>query len=194
VRVGSSSFPLFHPFVVFPKTVLGPVFFSMYISPLAHIASQFNVCQQKFADDTQLMLFISPSNNKSSLTYLLTYYSIVYHLPEAGFFLQWPCSQLRHDWSYLHWNHPPNTISAVSHPFNWLTPLSYLATTSQISYFHIWALCHIRTFLDLENSKSIACAIVSSRLDYANTCLSGFSCRVVNFVSRWNRTARDRYS
>jgi len=40
-----------------------------------------------------------------------------------------------------------------------------------MSYF----LHQISAFIDLESSKSIACAIVSSRLDYANSCLYGIS-------------------
>ena len=43
------------------------------------------------------------------------------------------------------------------------------------SIFFTYGLCHICTFLDLERSKSIARAIVSSRLDYANSCLYGIS-------------------
>ena len=37
---------------------------------MAHISSQFNVRQQQYADDTQLMLFLSPSNLDSSLVNL----------------------------------------------------------------------------------------------------------------------------
>jgi len=53
------------------------------------------------------------------------------------------------------------------------------------TYFYIRALRHIRTFLDLESSKSIAwCAIVSSRFDYANTCLSGVSSYNIHRLQR----------
>jgi len=38
--------------------------------------------------------------------------------------------------------------------------------------------------LDLESSKSIACAIVSSRLDYANSCLSGISSYNIHRLQR----------
>jgi len=48
----------------------------------------------------------------------------------------------------------------------------HVSNVCSISYFHIRVLRHIRSFLDLESCKSIACAIVSSRLDYANSCLS----------------------
>jgi len=51
----------------------------------------------------------------------------------------------------------------------------HVSNVCSISYFHIWALRHIRSYLNLESSKSIACVIVSSRLDYANQCLSGVS-------------------
>ena len=51
----------------------------------------------------------------------------------------------------------------------------HVSNVCSISYFHIQALHHIRTFLDLESSKTFACAIVSSRLDCANSCLYGVS-------------------
>ena len=51
----------------------------------------------------------------------------------------------------------------------------HVSNVCSISYFHIQAVRHVRAFLDLESRKSIACAIVSSRLDYANSCLYGVS-------------------
>ena len=68
VRVGSSSSSVLSSICGVPQgSVLGPVLFSIYISPIAHIASQFNVSQQQYADDTQLMLFLSPSDLDGSL-------------------------------------------------------------------------------------------------------------------------------
>ena len=51
-------------------------------------------------------------------------------------------------------------------------------------YFHIRALRHIRTVLDLESSKSIACAIVSPRLDYANLGLYRVSSYIIHRLQR----------
>jgi len=51
-----------------------------------------------------------------------------------------------------------------------------------LSYFHIRALRHIRLFS--ETSKTIACAIVSSRLDYVNSILTGISSHKIHHLQR----------
>jgi len=82
------------------------------------------------------------------------------------------------------------TPSVIGGAHDSITIDSRLSFNKQISnfcsksYFHIWALRHIRTFLDLESSKSIACAIVSSRLDYANLWLSGISSYNIHRLQR----------
>jgi len=63
----------------------------------------------------------------------------------------------------------------------------HVSNVCSISYFHIR---HIRSFLDLESIKSIACAIVSSRLDYANSCLSGISYNIHRLQRVQNCLAR----
>jgi len=49
-----------------------------------------------------------------------------------------------------------------------------------ILYFHIHALRHIRPFLDSETSKTTACTIVGSILDYVNSILTGISSRNIH--------------
>jgi len=51
----------------------------------------------------------------------------------------------------------------------------FISNVCSSSNFHICALRHIRPFLDSETSKTIACAIVGSRLDYFNYILTGIS-------------------
>jgi len=51
-------------------------------------------------------------------------------------------------------------------------------------YFHIRALRHICPFLDSEISKTIACAIVGSRLYYVNSILTGISSRNIHRLQR----------
>ena len=73
---------------------------------------------------------------------------------------------------------------------NRLSSDKHVSNVCSISYFHIQALRHIRTFLDLESSKSIACAIVSSRLVYANSCVYGVSYNIHRLQRVQNCLAR----
>ena len=50
-----------------------------------------------------------------------------------------------------------------------------VSETCKASYFHIRALRHIRSSLTVEAAKTVATAIVESRLDYCNSLLAGTS-------------------
>ena len=54
-------------------------------------------------------------------------------------------------------------------------PLTQVSETCKASYFHIRALRHIRSSLTTEACKTVAAAIVGSRLDYCNSLLAGTS-------------------
>ena len=54
----SSSCVTFLSFGVPQGSVLGPLLVAVYTSPIAHIAAPYNVCQQQYADDTQLYVAI----------------------------------------------------------------------------------------------------------------------------------------
>jgi len=56
----------------------------------------------------------------------------------------------------------------------------HISNICSSSYFHNRVLRHIRPFLDSETSKTIACDIVGSRLDYVNSILTGISSRNVH--------------
>jgi len=60
----------------------------------------------------------------------------------------------------------------------------HISNVCSSSYFHIRALRHICPFLDSETSKTIACAIVGSRSDYANSILTGISFRNIHHLQR----------
>ena len=44
-------------------SVLGPILFTSFISPIQFVASQFKVDQQQYADDTQVFISLSKSNS-----------------------------------------------------------------------------------------------------------------------------------
>jgi len=121
-----------------PGSVVGPVLFSIiYISPIAHSASLFNVRQQQ---NTQMI----PNSCYSSLRPILqtdfSTYSNVHFLSEAAsFFMMALLSNL------IKLKSPAfgttyrigDSLSAVSPPFKWLMPLSHLVTTLNYSVSHL---------------------------------------------------------
>jgi len=56
----------------------------------------------------------------------------------------------------------------------------YVSKVCSSSFFHIRALRHICPSLDWETSKTIACAIICSRLDYVNAILTSISSRNIH--------------
>ena len=202
VRVGASSSSTLPSICGVPQgSVLGPVLFSIYISPNAHIASQFDVRQQQYADDTQLMLFISPSDLDSSLTNLQQCLS---SLRSWFFHNGLALNSDKTEVICLGTTHRRQSLSSLTSIQvadasvtlsnhikllgitldNRLSFDKHVSNVCSISYFHIRALRHIRSYLDLESSKYIACAILSSRLDYANSCLSGISSYNIHRLQR----------
>ena len=72
--------------------------------------------------------------------------------------------------------YPPNTLySIVCGLLRYMKEHSKNSKACKACYFHIRALHHIRASLTTEASKTIAVAIVGSRLDYCNSLLAGTS-------------------
>ena len=78
------------------------------------------------------------------------------------------------------------SISVAGSPIKLQSSIKYLGVhldsfdkqvseTCKASYFHIRALHHIRSSLTIEACKTVAAAIVRSRLDYCNSLLAGTS-------------------
>ena len=202
VKIDSSSSPSTTILTGVPQgSVLGPLLFVLFISPIANVINSDQSSQNsivsfhQYADDTQLYI----GTNSSTLTSQIA--SIE------------SCSQRVHDWllnNGLHLNpskseaiafHNPRskplaalaesigTISVAGSPIRLQSSIKnlgvYLDSTmsfdKQVSetckacYFHIRALRHIRASLTTEASKTIAAAIVGSRLDFCNSLLAGTS-------------------
>ena len=56
--------------------------------------------------------------------------------------------------------------------------------TYLLTYFHIWALRHIRHLLTTDIAQTLACSIVSSKLDYCNAVLYGSPAKYVAVLQR----------
>ena len=202
VKIDSSSSPSTTILTGVPQgSVLGPLLFVLFISPITNVinpdqSNQNNtVSFHQYADDTQLYI----GTNSSTLTTQIA--SIE------------SCTQRVHNWllnNGLHLNPSKSeaiafynprskplaalaesigTVSVAGSPIKLQTSIKNLGVyldskmsfdkqvseTCKACFFHIRALRHISASLTTEASKTIAVAIVGSRLDYCNSLLAGTS-------------------
>ena len=173
-------------------SVLGPLLFTCYISPAGHLIDSFGIFHQQYADDMQL--FIEMSSNAAA--------TAIHQLERCLSALHcWLCLNglsLNPDKSEAIWLStvqrsrsftPATSISIAGTSISLSDTLTTLGVTldknltfnSHVSSvckscnYHIRALRHIRSSLTDDMAKSVAVALVSSRLDYANSLLYGTS-------------------
>ena len=197
VSIGNSKSP------ISPHgSVLGPILFSLYISPIAEIASAHGLSQQQYADDTQLYVAITKSNLSFDVQKLEQ------------------CLSCLHTWFCfneiaLNSDKTDAIIFGISRTLPSLTSIDVAGCTVPVSsdvkivgvsldsvlslnkhvgfvskacYYHIQALRHIRKSLTDDFAKSIACAIVGSRFDCANAVLIGVSAFNIKKLQRVQNT------
>ena len=202
VKIDSSSSPSTTISTGVPQgSVLGPLLFVLFISPVANVINpdlsetSNLVSFHQYADDTQLYI----GTNASTLVHQVA--SIE------------SCTQRVHNWllnNGLHLNPSKSeaiaffnprskplealaesikSISVAGSPIKLQSSIKNLGVhldskmsfdkqvseTCKASYFHIRALRHIRSSLTTEACKTVAAAIVGSRLDYCNSLLAGTS-------------------
>ena len=196
VKIGSSLSNLFKlKFGVPQGSVLGPLLFSLYTTPLGQVIRKYTGVHYHFnADDTQLFIHLSPDDSLKSFDRLKSCLNDIQVWmsenklklnPDKTEFIVFSAKD-RHKW--LSDSFPVNILGNCLSPADVVRNLGVLfdakfCFTNHVNsvikscFISLRDLHRIRRFLSVDTSVVIANALVSSRLDYCNSLFRSLSSR-----------------
>jgi hypothetical protein len=170
-------------------SVLGPFLFSVYVSPIAEVITSQGVQFHQYADDTQLYVAIKSDSDIKKLEECTL--EVRDWFTRNGMLLNPDKSEVllvarkanaekfaRGTGVCVAGSNIAFSVQLKSLGVMLDQSLSFDQHVSNIvkaSYFNIRSLRHIRPMLDKTVANTIACSIVSTRLDYCNSLLYGTS-------------------
>ena len=193
VKIAGTFSPSVHiPFGVPQGSVLGPLLFTLYTTPLSGVISNHSIPHHLYADDSQLYVSFSAGDCTESIRKLNSCLVSVQNWmfsnrlklnPDKTEFLLIGHKQQRNKYHSLF----PTTLMDVEtnpaksarnlgvifdHDFNFR---SHIGQVCRSCFYHMRDIRRIRRYLSLENAKTLAHAMVTSRLDYCNSLLYGIA-------------------
>ena len=173
-------------------TGIGPFLFSAYVSPIADIISSYGVHFHQYADDTQLYTAVKSEVNTANVKNLENCSCAVrdwfalngmLQNPEKSEVLLVARKQVAEKFANgsglaVAGSNIAYSVKLKSLGVTLDQTLSFDQHVKEIvkaSNFHMKAFGHFRPVLDRSVANTIACSIVTSRLDYCNSLLYGTS-------------------
>ena len=159
-------------------SILGPMLFSCYISPISFIANTFGFGIQQYADDTQLYVSLTPtdmhvrqslfSDCLSALYSWFCHNGLAVSITKSEYILIDTRQRLLTD-------HLVASSTIAGTPTQNLTVNKHFSLLSHNIHFYTCVLRHIRLALTESMAASLGASLVQSRLDYANSIMYGMS-------------------
>jgi len=183
-------------------SVLGPFLFSVYVSPISEVITSRGIQLHQYADDTQLYIAVKSDADIRKLEECTM--AVRDWFTENGMLLNPDKSEIllvARKVNAKKFAHGMG-ISVAGSNITFSVQLKSLGVTLdqslsfdqhvgnivKASNFNICALRHIRPMLDRSIANTIACSIVSTRLDYCNSLLYGTSVKNITRLQRVQNT------